>query len=111
MSVGEGFAVVCTGAIASSHEKELLVRSLMDTGKTVLPITLDQMYNMAGNILQTTNRDGDKLVVMSQRALRAFSNTDIRTIENHGLIVPVKIDTIESVGGGSARCMMAEVFC
>ena len=71
---------------------------------------MNQMYNMCGNILQTINVLGDHLVIMSQKALKAFSNNELKMIERNGLVVPVRIDTIETVGGGSARCMMAEVF-
>ncbi|KKU02634.1 MAG: hypothetical protein UX99_C0007G0048 [Candidatus Amesbacteria bacterium GW2011_GWB1_47_26] len=110
MSVGEGFAVVCTEAIQSANEKECLINALRDTNKTVVEITMNQMYNMCGNILQTINVLGDHLVIMSQKALKAFSNNELKMIERNGLVVPVRIDTIETVGGGSARCMMAEVF-
>ncbi len=110
MSVGEGFTVVCTAAIETADEKEFVVKKLAGTGKTVLEITMDQMYNMCGNVLQTSNTQGQKLVVMSERAQNAFGPDQLKVIKRNGLVVPVKIDTIETVGGGSARCMMAEIF-
>lgn len=110
MSVGESFAVVCTEAVQLADEKEGLINSLRGTNKTVIEITMNQMNNMCGNILQTTTVSGERLVVMSQRALNSFSKNELKIIERNGLVVPVKIDTIETVGGGSARCMMAEVF-
>ena len=110
MSIGEGFAVVCSEAIELADEKDKVVKSFANTGKDVVEITMDQMYNMCGNILQTSNIKGDNLIVMSERAQNAFNQNQLRVIEKNGLIVPVKIETIETVGGGSARCMMAEVF-
>lgn len=110
MSVGKKFAVVCTPAIQSSDEAKKVTDSLEEAGKEIINITMEQMYNMCGNILQTKNNDGQELVIMSERAKSAFSNKDLKVIEKNGLIVPVNIDTIETVGGGSARCMMAEIF-
>ena len=60
--------------------------------------------------MQTLNTQGQKLVVMSERAQKSFGPDQLKIIERNGLIVPVGIDTIETVGGGSARCMMAEIF-
>ena len=110
MSVGKGFAVVCTQAIQTADERERVVKKLAGTGKAVLEISMDKMYDMCGNVLQTLNTQGEKLVVMSERAQKAFGADQLKVIERNGLIVPVKIDTIETVGGGSARCMMAEIF-
>lgn len=109
MSVGELFAVVCTEAIASADEREFLVARLEDSGKQVLEINMSQMYEMCGNILQTKNVKGERVIVMSERARKGFGDTKMKIIEKHGLVVPVEIDTIETVGGGSARCMLAEV--
>ncbi len=110
MSVGDNFAVVCSEAIKSSDEKEKLARSLIGNGKTVVNITMHQMYNMCGNVLQTKNTKEEKLIIMSERAKNAFGPDNLKILERSGTIVPVKIDTIEAVGGGSARCMVAEVF-
>lgn len=109
MSVGEKFAVVCTEAIASIDEREKLTKSLEDSGKEILKITMDQMYEMCGNVLQTKNIKGERVIVMSERARRGFGETGMKFLEKNGLIVPVEISTIETVGGGSARCMLAEV--
>lgn len=110
MSVGEKFAVVCTPAIQSADEARKLTSSLEETGKQVINITMDQMYSMCGNILQTRNTDGQELVIMSERARSAFTSDNMKVIGKNGLVVPVNINTIETVGGGSARCMMAEIF-
>lgn len=110
MSVGEHFAVVCTEAIRDEAERRRVVESLTANHKAVIEITLDQMYNMCGNILQTQNFAGDKMIVMSERARKAFNSWQMQVLERNGEVIPVEIDTIETVGGGSARCMMAEVF-
>ncbi|MFS8158827.1 MAG: citrulline utilization hydrolase CtlX, partial [Candidatus Roizmanbacteria bacterium] len=110
MSVGQDFAVVCTQAIASADEKKVLVASLKDSGKEVVDITIDQMYEMCGNVLQVLNTRGESHIVMSDRAQKGFTSDNIKVLEKNGIIVPVKIDTIETVGGGSARCMLAEIF-
>lgn len=110
MSVGEAFAVVCAESVAQADERERLIERLERSGKEVIVISMEQMYGMCGNILQTVNSGGEKLVVMSERARKNFLPRDMEVIERNGLVVPVKIDTIETVGGGSARCMMAEVF-
>ncbi len=110
MSVGDNFAIVCTPAIKSEAEKTTVLKKLQDSGKTVLEISMEQMYNMCGNILQTLNTDGTKLVIMSERARAAFSPEQLETLGKSGEIVPVAIETIETVGGGSARCMLAEIF-
>ncbi len=110
MSVGEKMAVVCLEAMQEADEREGLMNRLEETGKEFVIITMAQMYDFCGNILQTENRRGDELVIMSERARGAFSHNQLQVIERHGLVVPVAIDTIETVGGGSARCMMAEIF-
>lgn len=110
MSVGEKMAVVCLETMQEVDERERLMGFLEETGKEVVIITMGQMYDYCGNILQTINGQGESLVVMSERARGAFSHTQLGAIERHGLVIPVAIDTIETVGGGSARCMMAEVF-
>lgn len=110
MSVGERFAVVCAQSIAEADERKRLIYRLEDSGKEVVLISMAQMYGMCGNILQTINNKGDKLMVMSERAKSNFTSNDMEVLERNGLVVPVKIDTIETVGGGSARCMMAEIF-
>lgn len=110
MSVGDNFAVVCTNSIQSADAKEKVVRSLKDNNKEVVEISIDQKNKMCGNVLQTGNTNGQKLIIMSERARAAFGISNMKVLERHGLIVPVKMDQIETTGGGSARCMMAEIF-
>ena len=110
MSVGNGMAVVCSEAIQSADEREMVIKKLKDSNNEVVEITMEQMYEMCGNILQTVNTKGEDMIVLSERALKAFSHDNQKVLERNGLLVPVKINMIETVGGGSARCMMAEIF-
>ncbi len=109
MSVGENFAVVCMDAVLQGGKRNVL-KAVQDTNKTLVDISIQEMQNMCGNILQVTNDNGEKLIVMSERAQSSFTKTNIKKLEKNGEILTVKIDTIEKVGGGSARCTMAEIF-
>lgn len=109
MSVGEQFAVVCYEAIKDEKEQAMVKRKLAELGKEVIDITLEQVENFCGNILQVNSKKGPK-IIMSQTAYNAFSTKQIDILVKHGHIVPVDIQQIETTGGGSARCMLAEVF-
>lgn len=110
MSVGERFAVICSQCIANPVERDVVLSRLRERHE-VIEITLEQMEShFCGNILQVRNHFGEPLIVMSQRAFNGFSQTQRHRLSQHGRLVPVDIGTIEEVGGGSARCMMAEIF-
>jgi hypothetical protein len=110
MSIGEKFAVICSECIPSKDERNHLFSIL---GKTheIIDISIEQMENyFCGNILQICSSQGAPLIITSDSALSGFNKLQIEKLDRHGKIVSVNIDTIEKVGGGSARCMMAEVF-
>ncbi len=110
MSVGERCAVVCTDSIARPADRERVVQALRRSFE-VVEISIEQMQeHFCGNILQLRNRDGEIMTVMSSRAERGFTAKQREQLVRHGRIVAVDLETIESVGGGSARCMLAEVF-
>lgn len=109
MSVGEQFAVVCFEAIPEDKDKQAVEAKLVENDKDVIAITLEQMGQMCGNILQVDSADGQK-IVMSKTAYNGFTPEQRATMEQYGKLVVVEIDQIERTGGGSARCMMAEVF-
>ena len=94
----------------SSSERSALEANLSDGGRKLIAITYDQMLHFAGNILEVKNMDGDGLVIMSDTAYGALTEEQIAAISESSRIVPVHIPVIEEVGGGSARCMMAEVI-
>ena len=110
MSVGEDFAVICQEAVKDDDEAIAVLKMLNATGKDVIEITLEQVYQFCGNILQVSNKFGDKKIIMSQKAYNGFTEEQRNTLSKNGEIVTVNIPTIETVGGGSARCMLAEVF-
>lgn len=110
MSVGTNFCVICLETIRTVEERELVVSQLKETGKEIIEITEDQMNHFAGNILEVKNIDGEPIICMSSQAFEAFEDEEIELLEQHGSIVHAPLFSIEKYGGGSARCMMAEVF-
>lgn len=110
MCVGEGFSVICLNSIISGYDRRHVMRMLQKNGD-IVAITHEQMAQFAGNMLQVHNQEGKKYLVMSQTAYNALTQPQIEQLSKHTEILPVAIPTIETLGGGSARCMMAEVFC
>ena len=110
MCLGEKFSVICLNSIDDKSERKNVVKHLKAGGKEVIDITEEQLGNFAGNMLQVANNKGKKFVIMSLAALESLSKNQIKSIEKHGEIISSSLDTIETCGGGSARCMMAEVF-
>ena len=108
MCVADTFAVICLDTIDDEMERENIAENLKETAKEIIEITEEQNQRFAGNMLQVM---GDKpYLVMSNSAYNSLSESQIKTIENHCPIIYSSLDTIEACGGGSARCMMAEVF-
>lgn len=110
MSVGDGFVVLCAECIKNPQEREKVLSSLRASHKTIILISMKQVHSMCGNILQVNNSKGEKIIVMSQLALKEFTETQREELRKFGKFLPVEISTIETIGGGSARCMLAEIF-
>ena len=110
MCVGQKFAVICSDSITSNHERELILQSLTETGHQVIDITWGQMSHFAGNMLALKTNDGKSIVAMSQSAFDSLTQRQKNEIGNYGELVTLSVNTIEATGGGSARCMIAEVF-
>lgn len=110
MGVQTSTAVICLETIKDSSERTLVETTLQSTGHDIVPITLAQMNSFCGNILEVKNRHGSPYIIMSQTAYEAFTETQREQLSRHALLLPIAIPTIETVGGGSARCMMAEIF-
>jgi len=110
LSVANEYAVVCADCIDNSGEREILIQSLEKTGKEIISISEQQMHAFAGNMLQVQNKDGKKYVVLSQTAFNSLTEGQINRLKAYNELIIVSIPTIESTGGGSVRCMMAEVF-
>ncbi len=109
MSLGKSHAMVCLQSIPSQQEQLALMERLEGTGRQILEIDRDQMINFAGNQITLANRDGNPLIVMSKRALASLRPSQVRALESHGQIIAPCLMTIEHHGGGSARCMLAEI--
>jgi len=110
MCIGDKYAVICLDTIDNNSEKELVKSMLKKTHKTIVEISEKQMHSFAGNMLQVESTDGKKYLVMSQAAYNSLNSKQIEVLQNFNEIISVEIPTIEKYGGGSARCMMAEVF-
>ena len=109
MCIAEEFAVICLDAIPDLIQRDMVADSLRNNGKTVMDITIDQMNQFAGNMLQVKNDKNESLLVMSDQAYHALSKEQIDLLETYNKIVTAPISTIEKHGGGSARCMLAEI--
>ncbi|MDB5023361.1 MAG: amidinotransferase [Mucilaginibacter sp.] len=109
MCIGSKFAVICLDSLANAKEQAELTRSLSATHKEIVAISFAQMNQFAGNMLELKNKGGDNLLVMSQNAYRSLNNDQKATLEKYCKLLYADINTIENNGGGSARCMIAEV--
>jgi hypothetical protein len=110
MCLGTTFAVVCLASIDDKKERKNLLKHLHEDGKKVIEISEEQVNNFAGNMLQLKGTNDQSYLVMSQSALESLRPAQVQLLEVHATIISSKLDTIEACGGGSARCMMAEVF-
>lgn len=110
MCIAETFAVICADCIDDKQERKIVLNHLKSSGKEIITITEDQVNNFAGNMLQVRGANDERFLVMSTAAYQSLTPQQIKSIEKHCKIVHSSLDTIEACGGGSARCMMAEVF-
>jgi len=110
MALGETFVVICMESVPDAAENVLLRRKFEETKKEIIEISYDQMMQFAGNMLQVRSTSGEPILVMSEAAYQSLSEEQIKRIESHTKILHQPIPTIETLGGGSVRCMMAEVF-
>lgn len=110
MSVGSTLALVCLASIADADQRQHLLGTLQDSGKQVLDLSFDQLERFVGNMLEVRNDRGQALLVMSRSAWHALTQEQHNHIGQHARPLVVDIDTIERTGGGSARCMLAEIY-
>ncbi|TGE18359.1 citrulline utilization hydrolase CtlX [Hymenobacter elongatus] len=110
MGLGERFAVVCLESITAGTERAAVVAALTTTGYEIVAISLGQVAQFAGNMLALRAATGAELLVLSQRAWEALTLGQRQVLERYCELVPLPIPTIETIGGGSARCMLAEVL-
>ena len=108
MSVADKYAIVCLESVDDIKERENLISLLIRSGKKIIEISEEQKDCFAGNMLQVC---GDDLyIVMSVRAKESLSDIQLNLIKKYNKILPIPLDVIETNGGGSVRCMIAEIF-
>lgn len=110
MSIAETFAILCPDAIDDKSERKMVLENLKSDGKEVIFITEEQVAKFAGNMLQVLGANDKRYLVMSTSAYTSLTQAQLDKIQKHCEILHSNLDTIEDCGGGSARCMMTEVF-
>ena len=110
ITLGEDFALLCIDSIDDETQKKKILYELKSDGKEIIEITESQMHRFAGNMIQLKSTIGDRLIVMSKAAYESLTGEQIQSLEKHGKIIYSDLEMIEACGGGSARCMIAEVF-
>ena len=110
MCLAETFSVICLDSIDDKTERKNVLKHLKEDGKEVIAITEAQVNNFAGNMLQLVGFNNERFLIMSEAAYKSLTSAQIEKLQKHCKIVHSSLDTIEACGGGSARCMMAEVF-
>lgn len=109
MALGTRFAVLAAELIQDESDRRSVIDRLRSTGRELVLISFEQVRRFAGNVLEVLNRDGRLVIVMSDSAYDALDSVQIGTIGRHGTIVHTGLATVEAVGGGSARCMIADI--
>ncbi len=110
MCVADKFVVICLDCIDDELERSKVIETIKNSGKEIIEISEEQMQQFAGNMLQVQNKTGEKFLVMSETAYRSLTSEQVSAIEKYCEIIYSDLNTIEVNGGGSARCMLAEVF-
>jgi hypothetical protein len=110
MSVGDKFVIICMEAVRDASDQEDLIASFRKTQKEIFKVSYEQMKNFVANCIEVTNNKGERILVLSQRAYQHLEESQKKRLENYVKLLPCPLDTIETYGGGSARCMIAEIF-
>jgi hypothetical protein len=109
MCMGDQFVVICLDSISNEQERQMLLDSFGQTKKEVIEISHDQLNHFAGNMLQVFDMNEKPHLIMSEQAYSTLNATQLKSLEKYNPILPISIPTIEALGGGSTRCMMAEI--
>ncbi|MFN5362374.1 MAG: citrulline utilization hydrolase CtlX [Bacteroidota bacterium] len=109
MCVADRYVVICLDSIADEDERAAVVNRITESGKAIISISLSQMNHFAGNMLQVASAKGEKLLVMSTQAYESLTPAQINELNRYNPILHASLQAIETNGGGSARCMLAEV--
>ena len=109
MCVADKYVVACIDSMHNKEERKKFMETVHESGKKLFKISMDQMYHFAGNMLQVENANKEKLLVMSSQAYKSLAKDQLKKLGKYNKIIHSKLKTIETNGGGSARCMMAEI--
>lgn len=110
MHIGETYAVICLESIPNEAERIAVSQLLISTSHEIIPISFEQVRAFAGNMLQVKNKKGKNFTLLSRTAYMSLTKEQKTILQHHTTLLPVDIQTIETIGGGSVRCMMAEIF-
>ena len=110
MCMGDQFVVICLESIPNEQEKQIVLESFKKSNKEVIEISQDQLNHFAGNMLQVFDTNEKPHLIMSEQAHTSLDPAQVKSLEKYNPILPISIPTIEALGGGSTRCMMAEIY-
>ncbi len=110
MCVSKDFAIICLESIRDKEERKKVLLSLEKTGHEIIDISFSQVKKFAGNMLSVINKDGKEYLIMSKSAYSILTSAQIHILSRFCELLPINIETIETIGGGSARCMISEIF-
>jgi hypothetical protein len=110
MCMGNQFVVICLESIPDEQEKQIVLESFLQTNKEVITISQDQLNHFAGNMLQVFDVDEKPHLILSNQAYKTLNVAQLKSLEKYNPLLPISIPTIEALGGGSTRCMIAEIY-
>jgi hypothetical protein len=110
MCMANQFVVICSDSIPNKQERQMLLDSFAQTNKEVIEISQDQLNHFAGNMLQVFDITEKPHLIMSEQAYKSLHTAQLKSLEKYNPLLPISIPTIEALGGGSTRCMMAEIY-
>lgn len=110
MALGTGYAIICLESVKDIDEKTLITEQLRKGNIEIIEITYEQLKNFAGNMIELEHPNGKKLLVMSQSAYNSLREDQLKRIRSYAEPLVIDVPTIEKIGGGSIRCMIAEIF-
>lgn len=110
LSIGNKFAVICEAAIKDEFERIAVVQLLSTTGHTIIPVSIEQAQQFAGNMLQVQNTKGEEIIVLSKQAFNSLTREQINKLQSFGSLLVVPIPIIENIGGSGIASMMVPVF-
>lgn len=110
LSIGETYVIICSESITDRNQCDKLIFKLKESGRVIIEINFDQLHLFAGNMLQVMNERGELITVISSTAFDSLTDDQLSILLDHTRLLKVEIPVIERTGGGSVRCMMAEIF-